>query len=308
MLPTCSGVCGLRLDIGSYRPASIEICGRSSSVEAKKLRITADKVEAHGEQAVLRGQMRLQEYLGNLLADAGAGAAAQVSVDSHAAQSMSIWASRVFLIARRWAIIDAEAWSSEPHLVPELPPRPRLEPPPLPEAFTNLQRSVARMAHRLHARGGYVHCSHCRRRRRVGKYKYWTSTPCAARAGNPLGSPGVVDDETTPTVAPEVLSWRGHSLARPHVASPTTARLSRLQALRKRVRANEAACRTAKRPASSQSTAAELAGIAHAHAAMAVASPVPSLAASPAVADARPVFSDSSLQQSADTYYLHRGH
>ena len=77
-------------------------------VQRKSLQINARKVKAHGENAVLQGKMELQDYLGNLLADCGAGAAAENAVDTCVAQHISEWETRAFLIAKRLAVIEAD--------------------------------------------------------------------------------------------------------------------------------------------------------------------------------------------------------
>ncbi len=147
-------------------------------VRDRSLSVSPRKVKAHGESQVLRGSMGLQDFLGNVLADAGAGVAAEDAVHPLQAQDASEWQVRAFLVARRLAIIEADLWCDEPRLVPAPEPIDRWEPPPLPCTMSVLQRSVDAMGHKLHQKGGFLQCSRCRKRRKLSGHKFWTSTRC----------------------------------------------------------------------------------------------------------------------------------
>lgn len=77
------------------------------TIRRRSLDIVAEKVKGHAEKQVLQGLVTLEEFLGNVLADAGAGAAAEFAIPQLAAQDVSQWQGRAFLIARRLAIIEA---------------------------------------------------------------------------------------------------------------------------------------------------------------------------------------------------------
>ena len=58
-------------------------------IETKKLTMTTFKVKSHAEMQVLRCEISIEHYLGNLLADAGADAAAERAVDTNGARDTS---------------------------------------------------------------------------------------------------------------------------------------------------------------------------------------------------------------------------
>ena len=94
-------------------------------IEAKKLKVTTVKVKSHAEKQVLRSEVNLEHYLGNLLADAGADAAAERAVDTNGARDTSHVEAVTFLVAKRLAIIEAGLWNDKQHMVPEPPSRER---------------------------------------------------------------------------------------------------------------------------------------------------------------------------------------
>ncbi len=147
-------------------------------VQAKSLRLSTSKVKGHAEKQILRGQVSLRDFLGNVLADAGAGAAAEAAIDTAVAQHNSLWESRAFLIAKRLAVIEASLWQDGPRLVPMPEPSRRIQPPTLPVAASILQKSIDNMGHKLHNRGAFVHCSRCRRHRKAASFRFWSTTTC----------------------------------------------------------------------------------------------------------------------------------
>ncbi len=153
-------------------------CLLIATIQQRSLSVTATKVKAHAESQVLVGTVEMEDFLGNALADAGAGAAAEVAVNTVEAQEASLWQERAFLVARRLAIIEASLWQEGPRLVPAPPALERLEPPTIPVAVSAFEAAICRMGHKLHNRGTHLYCSLCRRRRRIAGHKYWTSTPC----------------------------------------------------------------------------------------------------------------------------------
>ncbi len=151
------------------------------TIQQRALQVEPHKVKADAEKQVLLGEVELQHFLGNVLADAGAGAAAENAVNNLVAQDVSQWEGRAFLIAKRLAAIEAGIWSSAPCLVPAPPPVQRVEPPDLPVAASAVQKAIERMGHRLHYRGAFVHCSRCRRHRGARTLRFWTRAPCRGR-------------------------------------------------------------------------------------------------------------------------------
>ena len=178
------------------------------TLRRRSLRVQVAKVKSHAEKQVLAGRLGVEDFIGNLLADAGAGIAAESSVDGLAAQHASLWETRAFLIAKRLAVLEAEAWEARPKLVPAPAPLQLPEVPSLPFARSQLQQTVDRMGHRLQLRGGFVHCSRCRRRRKATSVKYWISSHCngavateGKRSETKRGVP-IAPDADAPLVTP----------------------------------------------------------------------------------------------------------
>ena len=122
-------------------------------IEAKHLTVTTYKVKSHAEVQVLLGDIDTEHYLGNLLADAGADAAAERAVDTLGARDASQAESITFSVARRLAAIEAALWDDKQHLVPEPPTRARITTPTLTEASSNLGQSILAQGHKLHRQG-----------------------------------------------------------------------------------------------------------------------------------------------------------
>ena len=81
-------------------------------------------MKAHAESQVLLGQVDVEDYAGNLLADAGAGVIAEDAVETVAAHDVSLWETRAFLTAKRLAVIEASLWGDGPRMVPAPAPLP----------------------------------------------------------------------------------------------------------------------------------------------------------------------------------------
>ena len=91
--------------------------------------VVAEKIKSHVENQVLRGDVDLEHFLGNLLADAGAEVAAEKAIDNVNARDTCYWEGITFLTAKRLAIIEAALWQDGPRLVPPPPHRERVPPP-----------------------------------------------------------------------------------------------------------------------------------------------------------------------------------
>ena len=181
-------------------------------VQAKSLDIHVCKVKSHAEIQVLLGEVSLEAFLGNVLADAGAEVAAENAVHSHAAQDLSQWEGITFLVARRLAVIEASLWDEGPRLVPAPAPMHQEEPPAPPEATKRILSSIGYMGHRLHHRGNFLYCAACRRRRKSTSSRFWMKTPCdglsaAAQDVAAMSPPSVSEASTVVEVAePELVT------------------------------------------------------------------------------------------------------
>ena len=98
----------------------------------------SEKVKSHAEKQVLRGELSLEQYLGNLLADAGADAAAEQAVDNNVARDTSHLDAVTFLAAKRLEVIEAGLWDDNQHLVPAPPCRERAPQPSITAARSDL--------------------------------------------------------------------------------------------------------------------------------------------------------------------------
>ncbi len=139
------------------------------------------KVKAHIEPTdVLSGGHDIQDFIGNHLADACAGAAAQIALEeSDAARVVAAWEQRGYLVARRLATVEAWHWAQEP-AARYAPPEP-LEPwQPLDiySATQQLRQEVEDHGHALRREGGKVVCGKCHKRRAPDNLKYWTTNRC----------------------------------------------------------------------------------------------------------------------------------
>ncbi len=108
--------------------------------------LNAVKVKAHMEpKELLNGKANLEHFMGNHVADAAAGAAAEMALEANAqATIVERWNQRAFLIARRLAAIEAWHWVNEPERNYD-PPEP-LEPWNPPDPFRLQERnSVTRL-------------------------------------------------------------------------------------------------------------------------------------------------------------------
>ena len=152
------------------------------TIQERSLQLLPCKVKAHAEEQVLLGHMDLEDFLGNALADAAAGAAAEEAVSAPQASDASTWRGRCYLIARRLACIEAALWREGPVLVPAPPELQRVEPPAIPDAVTAFQKCIEQMGHRVRVRGRWLQCSRCHRRRRLGAHAFWTSSRCKGLA------------------------------------------------------------------------------------------------------------------------------
>ncbi len=150
----------------------------------KRLTISAVKVKAHVDvQGYAVGQMAMCDYVGNFLADALAGAAAQRSQSDVAATlEVERWHGRAFMIARRLAAIEAQAWQQQRTVCAPCP-LPPWHPPTRGEAEHSIVEAIAASGHKLRVRRGRMFCTRCRRHRAIKDYDTWTAHPCVVKRG-----------------------------------------------------------------------------------------------------------------------------
>ena len=78
----------------------------------------AFKIKAHNEEAYLRGNMDVEHYVGNLIADVVSGIIADQEVDTLLERDLGKWQAIAFLVTRRIGIIERESWDLDPKQVP----------------------------------------------------------------------------------------------------------------------------------------------------------------------------------------------
>ena len=224
-------------------------CVLFDTIQSRQLCVEPVKVKAHAESQVLLGQVDVEDYAGNLLADAGAGVIAEDAVETVAAHDVSLWETRAFLTAKRLAVIEASLWGDGPRMVPAPAPLRTVEVPTLQSAHTKIQREIAATGHRLLLQGDFVRCSRCRRRRSSANLEFWTKNGCeqgrtrgpASEVGRPDEMPPVSEQAlVTPakrrqlkreqlaeqrrvaeaTAAIHAEAWQGVKRALPSLAAP----------------------------------------------------------------------------------------
>ncbi len=143
---------------------------------------TMRKVKAHLSLAdIVRGHGTVEDILGNQVADAAAGAAAERALtDSDHAQTVERWTQRAFKIAQRLAVIECWHWQQEPQLVPVPQPLAQWEQPQPYTARKQLEEDVAAKGHVLRRVGNQMVCGRCHKKRDVKQYRYWTANQCRA--------------------------------------------------------------------------------------------------------------------------------
>jgi hypothetical protein len=150
-----------------------------SAVREKNVKLLSRRVSSHLDgEMVLAGEVNITDFVGNLLADIGAGIPTDGS--GHAAESryMEMWEARAFLVARRLAIIEAQIWQRGEMLVPEPAPREPCATPVEESVMNDTQLEVHERGHRLIKYGSGTKCTRCRVQRKVGGYRFWTTVDC----------------------------------------------------------------------------------------------------------------------------------
>ncbi len=120
--------------------------------DARGVNLAISKVDAHMHPVqVINGLASVEDYLGNHLADAAAGAAADKALArSERAHAIAQWELRGFLVARRLAYIEAWHWQEAPEAI-IVPPDPLLAwtSPDLGSTANSIRRMVDERGHHL---------------------------------------------------------------------------------------------------------------------------------------------------------------
>ena len=84
----------------------------------QQVKQVVSKVKSHNESKLLQGELDLIDYLGNLLADIGAGVVAEAQVSGLQGTDEEKWDAVAYSIARMLAEIEAQKWEKTPQQVP----------------------------------------------------------------------------------------------------------------------------------------------------------------------------------------------
>ena len=137
------------------------------------------KVKAHAEVQVLRGDTDIPTYIGNLCADVGAGAIAEVLVNRNALESVERMNKMVYWMAIRLSYIEARTIAN----LPEQIEGPVADPNSVPPLAKSEAKRIAignheNMGHNVFWDDGWSRCSRCRIRRRPDNILFWATKPC----------------------------------------------------------------------------------------------------------------------------------
>ncbi len=143
---------------------------------------TISKVKAHRAPAEMLADPTLSvaDFLGNHLADACAGAAAECALrDSPTARMVERWERRAYLVALRLAAVEAWHWEhGAPPLYPRPEPLPPWEPKDVYMARQQLHQQVLEQGHVLRVENGRTVCGRCHKRRACCNAQFWVTNPC----------------------------------------------------------------------------------------------------------------------------------
>ncbi len=151
------------------------------------------KVTAHSKPVdVLEGRVDVANFLGNHLADAAAGAAAERALHSNErAQLVERWHQRAYLIAKRLAAIESWHWQNSPsELCDPPPPLPPWAPPVLEDVRAEVSNRVTDNGHVLRKEGDKIICGRCHKKRGPKNHAYWLGTVCVPVSCGQISSCG----------------------------------------------------------------------------------------------------------------------
>ena len=115
---------------------------------------------AHAEDADLRGQMDILDYLGNLVADIAAGIIADDELNTVLEEDVSQWQGIAYQVADRISLLEKECWDKDPKEilleddvdVPEDTVR---------QHMNNIIAQVGERDHELITKGRFITCAKC---------------------------------------------------------------------------------------------------------------------------------------------------
>ena len=121
----------------------------------------------------------VRDFIGNWLADAVCGEAAEgACVSSAATPIIEQWCARTVLICKRIAILEASAWTQGPTLCDSPDALAPFEPPVWANVMQDIESLISDKGHVLRLEGGWVRCGRCHRKRRPRAAHFWLRTPC----------------------------------------------------------------------------------------------------------------------------------
>jgi hypothetical protein len=154
------------------------------AVDENEAVVEVKRVPAHAEMRdLVAGAVSVEDYIGNALADAAAGAVAyREAFEDPCIKEVAQWETRAFMIARRIAVLEARAWGRRSATVPEPLPLEPYEPPLIKDEVPLLLSRISEKGHRLIRVGKQLQCVRCRLRAKEGNWKRWTEKQCDPRA------------------------------------------------------------------------------------------------------------------------------
>ena len=156
-----------------------EVAGRRGGVGLTKVKahLTAEDVVDSGKP--------VDDFVGNILADAAAGAAADWELNKkEEIRRTLMWEKRAYFIACRLGVIEARAWAKEPSMVPPPDPLPEHVPRPTRDVAVQIANKVEGHGHLLvKLYNDSTMCTRCRKRKRKDNFAFCIANRCTRLLG-----------------------------------------------------------------------------------------------------------------------------
>ena len=134
---------------------------------------------------VAAGRACLRRALGNILADAAAGGAAELAYSHNPAGPEAYkWEAISYLVALRLATLEAQAWAEGNKLVPGLEPLPEAPAHSVAANYSDLRTRIKKAGHVLCFHPHYMWCTVCRRRTTTSWRRWLVPCPAGAAAAD----------------------------------------------------------------------------------------------------------------------------